>query len=156
MQKILRMNAVLLAGAFVGALLYLTPAKADDLANKPYHALIEKYAKQHNIPVRMAHAFIKVESNYNHRTRGRVGEIGLMQLRPQTARGIGYKGTMSALYTPETNIRWGMKYLAMAYKKAGGDLCRTVMGYQSGLYAKRFSKANAVYCSKAKKYLASL
>ncbi len=33
---------------------------------------------------------------------------------------------------PRPIARYGMKYLAMAYKMAGGDTCRTVMKYQSG------------------------
>jgi len=106
--------------------------------------------------VRLAHAFVKVESNYNYKTRGRAGEVGLMQLMPSTARSIGYKGSMRALYNPETNITWGMKYLAMAYRKAGGDTCQTVMRYQSGLWAKKYSKWNRVYCARVKQYLSTI
>ena len=39
-----------------------------------------------------------------------------MQIKPATARMIGYRGTTKALYDPETNIRWGMQYLAMAHQ----------------------------------------
>lgn len=126
------------------------------LQKKPYHQIIERHAAKHGIPVRLAHGFVKIESNYKYKTRGRRGEVGLMQLLPSTARGIGYRGSLKALYNPETNIEWGMKYLSMAYKKAGGDTCRTVMRYQSGLYAKRFSKWNRIYCTKLKQYLATI
>ena len=127
-----------------------------NLAKKPYHKIIERHAQKHGVPVRLAHAFVKVESNYNYKTRGRAGEVGLMQLMPSTARSIGYKGSMRALYNPETNITWGMKYLAMAYKKAGGDTCKTVMRYQSGLWAKKYSKWNRIYCSRVKRYLSTI
>ena len=40
---------------------------------------------------------------------------------------MGYTGTDEALYEPDTNIRWGVKYLAAAYQLAGGDLCQTVL-----------------------------
>ena len=126
------------------------------IAAKPYHKLIERHARKHGVPVRLAHAFVKVESNYNYKTRGRAGEVGLMQLMPSTARSIGYKGSMRALYNPETNIAWGMKYLAMAYKKAGGDTCQTVMRYQSGLWAKKYSKWNRIYCARVKQYLSTI
>lgn len=126
------------------------------LTKKPYHKIIERHAQKHGIPVRLAHAFVKVESNYNYKTRGRLGEVGLMQLMPSTARGIGYKGSMKALYNPETNITWGMKYLAMAYKKAGGDTCKTVMRYQGGLWAKKYSKWNRIYCARVKQYLSTI
>ncbi|MEP1441967.1 MAG: transglycosylase SLT domain-containing protein [Hyphomicrobiales bacterium] len=139
--------------------LAFSPALAEaksSLAKKPYHKIIERHAQKHGVPVRLAHAFVKVESNYNYKVRGRLGEVGLMQLMPSTARSIGYKGPMRALYNPETNITWGMKYLAMAYKKAGGDTCKTVMRYQSGLWAKKYSKWNRIYCSRVKQYLATI
>ena len=139
-----------------GAAFPVTAQSGSILESKPYHQIIERHAAKHGVPVRLAHAFVKVESNYKFRTRGRLGEVGLMQLLPSTARGIGYKGSMSALYNPETNITWGMKYLGLAYKKAGGDTCKTVMRYQSGLYAKRFSKWNRIYCARVKQYLSTI
>ena len=41
-----------------------------------------------------------------------------------------------------------MKYLAQAYKLAGGDTCRTIMKYQGGHLATRMSGANRTYCAK--------
>ncbi len=124
------------------------------MTTKPYRALIEKHARANGVPVALALAVVRVESNYNPRVRGRAGEIGLMQIKPQTARGIGFTGSASALYDPETNLRWGMKYLAGAYHKAGGDTCGTIMRYQGGHYARRMSKVAVVYCSKVKRHMA--
>lgn len=156
MVRTLALKAVAAASLFgVVSFPVLVQAKSG-LAAKPYHKIIQRHAQKHGVPVRLAHAFVKVESNYNYKTRGRLGEVGLMQLMPSTARGIGYKGSMRALYNPETNIAWGMKYLAMAYKKAGGDTCKTVMRYQSGLWAKRYSKWNRIYCSRVKRYLSTI
>jgi len=115
-----------------------------------YNSLIARHARAQGIPVRLAHAVVRIESNYNSRARGRAGEIGLMQLMPATARGIGYRGQMSNLYNPDTNLYWGMKYLGAAYKKAGGNLCGTIMRYNGGLYAKRLSRHAAHYCSRVK------
>ena len=68
---------------------------------------------------------------------------------------MGYSGSASGLLDAETNARYGMKYLALAYKLAGGDTCRTVMKYQSGHMASRMSGANRAYCAKVRTITAS-
>jgi len=118
--------------------------------SKKYDALISRHARAVGVPIKLANAVVQVESNYNPRARGRAGEIGLMQLMPATARGIGYRGKMSKLYTPDTNLYWGMKYLGEAYKRAGGNTCGTIMRYNGGLYAKRLSANAARYCKRVK------
>ena len=115
-----------------------------------YKSLIASHARRQGVPVRLALAVVRVESNYNPRARGRAGEIGLMQLMPRTARGIGYRGSMNNLYNPSTNLYWGMKYLSAAYKKSGGNLCGTIMRYNGGLYAKKISRTAANYCQRVK------
>ena len=37
-----------------------------------------------------------------------------MQIKPATARMMGYTGSVTGLFNPETNIKYGMKYLGMA------------------------------------------
>jgi soluble lytic murein transglycosylase len=61
-------------------------------------------------------AFIQNESNFNPKRKGTRGEIGLMQIKPTTAKWISdkfhinYKGEKS-LYDPEMNLRIGTAYL---------------------------------------------
>jgi soluble lytic murein transglycosylase-like protein len=98
-------------------------------------------------------AVVRVESNYNPRARGRAGEVGLMQIKPSTARAMGYSGSIKALYDPETNLRWGMKYLAGAYERAGGTTCGTILRYNAGHYAKRMNPVSARYCGRVRAYL---
>ena len=112
--------------------------------------LIAKHAKANDVPVMLAHAVITIESRYNPRARGQAGEIGLMQIKPATARGIGYQGSIKALYDPETNLRWGMKYLGEAHRRGGGTVCGTILKYNAGHYAKRMNKVSAKYCGKVK------
>ena len=66
-----------------------------------YRRLIAKHARANGVPIKLAMAVVEVESNYRRNARGRAGEIGLMQIMPRTARGIGYRGKMSNLYNPE-------------------------------------------------------
>lgn len=118
-----------------------------------FSRLIAKHASKHGIPVKLAHAVVRVESNYRPHVRGGAGEIGLMQIKPATARGMGFRGSVKALYNPETNIKYGMKYLAGAYKRAGGSLCGTILRYNAGHYAKRMNPISARYCRKVKKMI---
>jgi soluble lytic murein transglycosylase-like protein len=115
--------------------------------------MIEKHARENGVPVQLAHAVITIESRYNPRARGRAGEVGLMQIKPATARGIGYRGPIKALYDPDTNLKWGMKYLGEAHRRGGGSICGTVLKYNAGHYAKRMNKRSAAYCSKVKRII---
>jgi soluble lytic murein transglycosylase-like protein len=125
------------------------------VSNDKYVSLIRKAAAKHGVPVKIAKAVVEVESNFNPGARGSAGEVGLMQIKPATARGIGYRGSTRALYDPATNLEWGMKYLAGAHKRAGGDLCGTILRYNAGHYAKRMNPVSRRYCSKVKRILAS-
>lgn len=112
-------------------------------------AIVARHAAANGVPFSLADAVVRVESRYNPRASN-AGNYGLMQIRHQTARGMGYSGSASGLLDAETNARYGMKYLAMAYKMAGGDTCRTIMKYQSGHMTNRMSGANRTYCAKVR------
>ncbi len=116
----------------------------------PFSGLIKTYANKYGVPVKLAHAVVKVESNFNPRARGKAGEIGLMQIKPTTARMLGYSGSSKGLYDPETNIQFGMKYLAMAHELGGGETCGTILRYNAGHGAKRMNPVSAAYCRKVK------
>ncbi|HSO46728.1 MAG TPA: transglycosylase SLT domain-containing protein [Rhizobiaceae bacterium] len=130
-----------------------TQAAAIKGANSSLNALIAKYAAAEGVPVALAHAVIRVESNYRTNARGRAGEIGLMQIKPATARGMGFSGSAKALYDPATNLRWGMKYLGRAHQLGGGETCGTILRYNAGHGAKRMNKVSAAYCGKVKRHL---
>ncbi|WP_208988946.1 lytic transglycosylase domain-containing protein [Labrenzia sp. VG12] len=132
-----------------------TSTASKGITKDKYATLIRKAAAKHGVPVKIAKAVVEVESNFNPRARGSAGEVGLMQIKPATARGIGYRGSTKALYDPETNLEWGMKYLAGAHQRAGGDLCGTILRYNAGHYAKRMNPISRRYCSKVKRILAS-
>lgn len=136
------------------------PMKPDVATNPggaagPYHAVIARYAAQYGVPVSLAHAVISVESSYRPNMTGSAGEVGLMQIKPATARGLGYSGSVAGLYDPETNIRFGMKYLAMAHELGGGTTCGTILKYNAGHGARRMNPVSQAYCGKVQRLLAS-
>ncbi|WP_406854323.1 lytic transglycosylase domain-containing protein [Alsobacter sp. KACC 23698] len=116
--------------------------------------LIAKHAAANGIPFALADAVVRIESRYNPGASNG-GAVGLMQIKPQTARGLGYSGGAAGLKNAETNLTYGMKYLAQAYRMSGGNTCATVMRYQSGHYAQRINAANRAYCGKARAIMAS-
>jgi soluble lytic murein transglycosylase-like protein len=116
--------------------------------------VIERHAKENAIPVGLANAVIRIESNYNAKIV-HAGNYGLMQIKLATARSLGFAGSAAALLDPDTNLRFGLRYLAGAYQQAEGDVCRTVMKYQSGHLAFRMTAANRIYCQKVKSLMAS-
>ncbi len=133
----------------------VNPALLEGAPGSAYASLIETEAKKHGVPVDLALAVVQVESNFNPKARGRHGEIGLMQIKPSTARGVGFRGSSKALYQPKTNIKWGMKYLAGAHERAGGDLCGTILRYNAGHYARRMNPVSRRYCKKVQKIIAA-
>ncbi len=60
--------------------------------------------------------------------------MGLMQIKAATARGVGYSGQPAGLLNAETNLTYAVRYLAGAYRLAGGDHNRAVSYYARGYY----------------------
>ena len=116
--------------------------------DNPYAKLISQYASANGVPVELATAVVQIESNFNPKKRGSAGEIGLMQVKPATARLMGYSGSVKGLYDPETNIRIGMKYLAKAQQLGGGPTCNTILKYNAGHSATRMNPISEKYCGK--------
>lgn len=116
--------------------------------------IIAKYANAYGVPVKLAHAIVRVESNYRINARGKAGEIGLMQIKPATAKLMGYSGSAKGLYDPDTNIRYGMRYLGMAHGLGGQTVCGTILKYNAGHGAKKMNKVSSAYCSKVQAHLA--
>ncbi|CDZ46097.1 Lytic transglycosylase catalytic [Neorhizobium galegae bv. orientalis] len=113
-----------------------------------YSQLISKYADEYDVPEELALAVVQIESNFRPTVKGSAGEIGLMQIKPATARLMGYRGPDYGLYDPETNIRYGMKYLAGAHELGGGKICGTILKYNAGHGAKRMNPVSKRYCNR--------
>jgi|GEM_PF-1546495 len=117
--------------------------------------LISRHAAENGIPFMLADAVVRIESRYNSAARNGP-YMGLMQIHHRTARSLGYNGDASGLFDPDTNLRYGIKYLAMAYRLAGGDTCGTILRYQAGHRATSMTLAARSYCSKVKMIHAEL
>jgi soluble lytic murein transglycosylase-like protein len=121
-----------------------------------YRELVKEAAARYGIPVEIVDAVIRTESGYNPNVTGAVGEIGLMQVLPSTARMLGFSGTLEELREPHANIAYGVQYLAGAWRLANGDICTTAMKYRAGHGETRFSARSIDYCVRVRSYLAEV
>lgn len=96
-------------------------------------SLIAKHAAANNVPEELVRRVIKRESGGNPRVVSK-GNLGLMQIKLATARGLGYRGTAAGLLDADTNMTYAVKYLAGAYRVAGGNHGRAVHYYAAGYY----------------------
>ncbi len=95
--------------------------------------MIRRAAREHDIPERLLHRVIQRESDY--RAHARNGPYwGLMQILPQTARTMGFRGNPPELLDPEVNLRYAGRYLRGAWLVADGDIDAAVMWYARGYY----------------------
>lgn len=128
------------AGLAVGALAFAAePAATPDITAPPSAArghvegLISKYAAFYAIPESLLHRVVRSESSYNPAARNGPF-LGLMQIRYETARTMGYRGTPIGLLDAEENLKYGAKYLRGAYIVAGNNAERAISLYRSGYY----------------------
>jgi hypothetical protein len=118
-------------------------------------AIVEEAAAQ-GVPPALVDAVVRIESRYDPAAVGSVGEIGLMQVRPKTAALLGFQGPPADLAEPRTNLRFGVGYLAKAWRLAGGDLCRALMKYRAGHRSETMSALSVEYCRRARLHLAAV
>ncbi|MET0674568.1 MAG: transglycosylase SLT domain-containing protein [Bradyrhizobium sp.] len=118
--------------AAIAAIFVSTGASAQSRAQ--YESMVASHARANDVPEALVHRVIVRESKYHPSLIGRGGTIGLMQIKLPTARGLGYTGDAAGLRDPDTNLNWGVKYLAGAYRAANGDHSRAVRYYASGYY----------------------
>src|SRR5437588_10560487 len=116
----------------MATLLCSPPAFAQQRAQ--YDNLVATHARANNVPEVLVHRVIVRESRYRPDLVGRGGTIGLMQIKLATARSLGYTGDAAGLRDPDTNLAYGIKYLAGAWRAANSDHARAMHYYASGYY----------------------
>ena len=124
------------------------------VAAQPYHDLMIREARTFGVPIDLIAAVIHIESGYTPSALGAAGEVGLMQIKRETAAMLGFRGTVAELAVPEINIHFGVRYLAKAWQLADGDLCRTLIKFRAGHGEERETPRSTRYCQRARAYLA--
>lgn len=99
--------------------------------SSPYDAIFQEAARTYNVPAALLIAMAKVESGFNPNAVSGAGAIGVMQLMPATAAGLG----VSDPYDPRQNIMGGAKYIAQnieQFKNHSNGLELAVAAYNAG------------------------
>ena len=136
MLGVLAVLAALVVGA--GAVVVTEPAWYLRLRYPlEYESIIEGHARNYRLEPALLAAVIYHESKFDADAESGAGAIGLMQLTPETAKGIalrtgGHRFRLSDLYDPELNVRYGSWYLRHLLDAYDGDLRRALAAYNGG------------------------
>lgn len=106
--------------------------------------LISKYSKLYEVPETLIHRVVHRESRYNPKAYNKRGYFGLMQIKYNTAKSMGYDGAPTGLLDAETNIKYAAKYLRGAWLVSDNKEEDAVRLYARGYYydAKRKGMTN--------------
>lgn len=90
--------------------------------------LISKYSDKNGLDEDFVKAVINQESGFNPNATSHCGAMGLMQLMPSTAEGLGVKNA----YDAEQNIEGGTKYLKGLLDRFNNDKSLALAAYNAG------------------------
>ncbi len=90
--------------------------------------IISHISKKYDIDEKLVKAVVKQESGFRHDAVSHCGAMGLMQLMPATAKGLG----VTDPFDPVQNIEGGVKYLKSKLNKYNGNLILALASYNAG------------------------
>jgi soluble lytic murein transglycosylase-like protein len=93
-------------------------------------AMIQTAAKKYGVDPKLVTAVAETESGENQSAVSSAGAVGVMQLMPDTAAGLGVNP-----YDEEQNIEGGAHYLHDMLETFGGDVKKAVAAYNAGSQA---------------------
>ncbi len=117
----------------VNAQLYTSTAngvsqKTDYTSKSKIKDLISRVSQKHGVDEKLVQALVNQESGFNPNAKSKVGAMGLMQLMPATAKGLGVTNPMD----PEQNVEGGVKYLKSMLDKYNGNIILALAAYNAG------------------------
>ena len=127
--------------AFAGAAAWVVEAEPDWYlrARYPleYEHIVRGHARNYDLDPALLAAVIYAESRFDPEVQSQAGAVGLMQLLPDTAKGIalrtgGAKFVVSDLRDPEINVRYGSWYLSHLRGRYDGDMRLALAAYHAG------------------------
>jgi len=102
-----------------------------------YEHIVQGHARNYDLEPALLAAVIYAESRFDPDVESPAGAVGLMQLLPDTAKGIavrtgGRRFVVSDLRDPEINVRYGSWYLDHLRRRYDGDMRLALAAYHAG------------------------
>jgi soluble lytic murein transglycosylase-like protein len=95
---------------------------------KAIAAQVDQVSRKYGLDPVLVHAVIQQESGYRPEAVSRSGAIGLMQLMPATAAGLGVTNPRD----PAQNLDGGARYLSEQIQRFGGNVALALAAYNAG------------------------
>lgn len=97
------------------------------IADKPLADLVREASAKFGVDPKLVSAVAEVESGGNQNAVSGAGAVGVMQLMPETAAGLGVNP-----YDERENVEGGAKYIKEMLDTFGGDVKKAVAAYNAG------------------------
>jgi len=104
-----------------------TATSAPGGAHGSFDAIIQQAGEATGVSADLIHAVVRAESDYDPTCRSHAGAMGLMQLMPGTAQGLG----VTDPWDPTQNVQGGARYLREQLDRFG-DVTLALAAYNAG------------------------